>query len=187
MPRNWDAHYSEPTNLDYQPSPLLVEAAEWLVPGRALDIACGYGRNALYLAGLGWQVTAVDSSPVGIRLLRERAQGMSVDSRVAARIADLERGEFAIERGGFDLICDFFYLQRDLFRPMREGVREGGIFAGAIHLFDDRPEARRRNPDYLLHPGELRAGFAEWKILFYSEGDEPGRSRRAARIVARKA
>jgi hypothetical protein len=46
---------------------------------------------------------------------------------------------------------------------------------------------RPRNPDFLLHPGELRGLFDGWKVLFYSEGGEPGRSRRTARIIARRA
>ena len=183
MPRHWNEHYSDPANLDFTPVPLLVEVAERMPPGRALDLACGYGRNALYLASLGWQVTAVDSSPVGIGILRERSASLAVD----ARIADLERGEFPIAAGSFDLVCDFFYLQRDLFAPIREGVKPGGVFAGAIHLVDGAPGARPRNPAFLMHPGELRNEFAGWKILYYSEGAEAGRSRRAARIIARRA
>ena len=50
MPRRWDDHYSDPANLDFTPVPLLVEVADLAPPGSALDLACGYGRNALYLA-----------------------------------------------------------------------------------------------------------------------------------------
>ena len=183
MPRNWDEHYSDPANLDFTPAPLLVEAAGMLRPGRALDIACGYGRNALYLASLGWQVTAVDRSAVAIRLLRERSGSAAVD----ARQADLERGEFPIAAGAYDLVCDFFYLQRDLFPSIREGVRLGGVFLGAIHLREGEGAPGRRNPMFQMDPGELRREFAGWKILFYSEGAEPGKTRRAARIIARRA
>jgi SAM-dependent methyltransferase len=178
MPRNWDQHYSDPANLDFTPDPLLVEVAELLPPGRALDVACGAGRNAQFLASLGWQVTAVDRSAVGIRLLRERAAGLAVD----ARIADLEAGGFAIEPGAYDLICDFYYLQRDLFPAIREGVRPGGVFTGAIHLFqEDRPAS------YVLQPGELRGEFHGWKILFYSESAGAKSNRPSARIIARRA
>lgn len=183
MPRDWDRHYSGAANLEPSPAPLLVEAADLLPPGRALDLASGPGRNALYLASLGWKVTAVDSSPVAIGILRRRAVGLAVD----ARLADLEAGEFQIPPESYDLICDFFYLQRGLFPPIREGVRLGGVFAGAIHLVDDTPGLRPRNPAWLLQPGELRAEFAAWKILYYSEGAEPGRTRRVARILARRA
>jgi tellurite methyltransferase len=177
MPRDWDRYYSETAHTDVQPAPLLLEIADRLPPGRALDIACGPGRNAIYLAQLGWTVTAVDSSAAAIRLLRERAAGLPID----ARVADLENGGFAIEPHAYDLICDFFYLQRDLFPALREGVRPGGVFAGAIHLADEK--AHR----FVLHPGELREEFAGWKILYYSEAAEPGHSRPAARIIARRA
>src|SRR5689334_10503914 len=111
MPRNWELSYSKASNLASDPEALLVLVPELPAPGRALDLACGAGRNAIYLARLGWRVTAVDSSPAAIARLRERAEGLPVESRVA----DLERGEFPIEPHGYDLICDFYYLQRSLF------------------------------------------------------------------------
>jgi hypothetical protein len=106
---------------------------------------------------------------------------------VDARVADLEAGSFAIEPGAFDLICDFFYLQRNLFPQIREGVCPGGTFAGEIHLADSSSTGPPHNPAFLLRPEELRAEFAGWKILYYSEAREPGQSRSAARIIARRA
>jgi 16S rRNA C967 or C1407 C5-methylase (RsmB/RsmF family) len=70
VPRNWDEHYADAANRDDSPSPLLVHVAEMLPPGDALDLASGPGRNAVYLAQLGWRVTAVDSSAVAIQALR---------------------------------------------------------------------------------------------------------------------
>jgi tellurite methyltransferase len=157
-------------NTDLAPSPLLVQVADLLPPGRALDLASGAGRNALYLAGCGWQVTAVDSSPVAIAAMKGRPG-------VDARIADLERHEYRIEPASFDLICDFYYLQRDLLPEIRAGVRPGGMFTGAIHL----------TGRFALRSGELREEFAGWKILYYSEAPEPGRSRPSASIIARRA
>lgn len=173
MPRDWNRYYSDAANVETAAAPLLAHAAEFLTPGRALDVACGAGRNAIYLARLGWRVTAVDASPAAIARLRERAEGLEID----ARVADLERGEFAIERDEYDLICDFHYLQRDLFPAIREGVRPGGAVAAAIHL----------EGSFALRPGELREEFAGWKILFYSESAEKGAGRRSARILARRA
>jgi tellurite methyltransferase len=181
VPRNWEERYRDPSALDFTPTPLLVQVAGLLKPGRALDLACGPGRHALHLARLGWDVVAVDSSPKAIAILRSRAGGLAID----ARVADLEAGEFLIPPAGFDLICDFFYLQRDLFPRIREGLRPGGVFTGAIHLAVDTPGAPPRNPAFLLQPGELRSQFAEWKVLYYSESAQP--SRPAAWIIARKA
>ena len=175
MPRDWDAHYSDPAHISLEPAPLLVEAATLLPPGRALDLACGPGRNALYLARLGWQVTAVDYSSVAIAHLHE--QNPAID----ARLADLERHQFAIAPAGFDLICDFYYLQRDLFPEIREGVRAGGIFTGAIHLIEPGRSQRNR-----MKPGELREEFAAWEILHYAEPAEPERARHSAAIIARR-
>jgi 2-polyprenyl-3-methyl-5-hydroxy-6-metoxy-1,4-benzoquinol methylase len=78
VPRNWNEHYSRLTNLDLEPARLLVEAAGMLPPGRALDLACGAGRNALYLAKLGWQVTAVDASEVAIRRIRRAGRRLAL-------------------------------------------------------------------------------------------------------------
>jgi SAM-dependent methyltransferase len=166
VPRNWDQHYSDPAHLDLTPHPLLVQVADLLPPGDALDLACGPGRHALHLAKLGWNVTAVDSSVVAIRLLRERAAGLPIQ----AVQADLERGEFAITSESYDLICDFFYLQRDLIPHIHTGVRPGGTIAAAIRL----------TGSWRMEPAELRAAFDGWKILYYSETD-------TAQIIARKA
>jgi SAM-dependent methyltransferase len=150
---------------DAPPDPLLIQLSEELAPGRALDLACGAGRHAIYLALLGWRVTAVDSAPAAIDRLRR------VAPEIDARVADLERGEFRIEAASFDLICDLLYLQRDLFPAIREGVRPGGVFAGAIRL----------DGTFAMESGELRNEFADWKILYYSESDG------VARIIARRA
>ena len=179
MPRDWEEHYAQAPNLESAPSSLLVEVAEMTPPGRALDLACGTGRHALHLAGLRWDVVAVDSSPTAVRIVRERAAAAGL--RVDARIADLETGAFAIEPAAYDLICDFFYLQRDLFREIRDGVRPGGIVAAEIHLRDEQPHR------FVLEPGELRREFEGWKILYYSEAVRPGHTRPSAAILARRA
>ena len=153
------------------PSPLLVEVAGLLPPGRALDLACGTGRHTLHLARLGWQVTAVDICPDNIRRLHAAAEP---ELTIEARVADLEKHEFIIEPNAYDLICDFHYLQRDLFPHIREGVRPGGAVAAAIHL----------TGRFVLESGELRTFFAGWKILYYSESPNP---RPTARLLARRA
>jgi SAM-dependent methyltransferase len=176
LARDWNAHYTDPEYTAAPPHALLIGLAEGLPPGRALDLACGSGRHAIYLARLGWQVTAVDAAAAAIDRLRRAAP------EVDARVADLERGEYLIEPAGFDLICDFYYLQRNLFPAIREGVKPGGVYAGAIHL-----EEPGRESAFSLRTGELRAEFAGWKILYYSEGAEPERTRHTARIIARRA
>src|SRR5579872_6189035 len=107
----WEQRYRAQEEIS-EPSPhrLVVEAARSLPPGRALDLACGTGRNALWLAQHGWSVTAVDGSPAAIEILRERASGLPV----ATKVADLEDPGFAIEPASYDLIAICYFLERKL-------------------------------------------------------------------------
>jgi tellurite methyltransferase len=184
---DWDERYRRGEHATTEPNPLIVRAAETLTPGRALDIACGAGRHALFLARRGWRVTAVDASTVGIEITRERARGLGV--WIDARVADLEGEEFEIERGAYDLISVFYYLQRDLWPGMRDGLRAGGVIVAAIHLADEEGESG--NPDFLLKTGELRAEFSDWEILHYHEtgqhdADRGEHHHRTAELIARK-
>ena len=116
---NWDERYANGKYSTDKPHKLLIELAGKLSPGKALDLACGIGRHAIFLAENGWHVIAVDNSRVGIEIAGKRAEEKGV--RVDFRAADLEKGEFAIEPDAYDLICDFYYLQPDLFAPMKAG------------------------------------------------------------------
>ncbi len=183
---DWDEKYSRGHHTTREPSHLLRRALKRLKPGHALDIACGVGRHTLFLAQRAWEVIAIDSSRVAIEILQKRAldSGLVID----ARVADLERGEFEIKPERFDLICDFYYLQRDLFPQIRAGVKTGGTIVAAIHIIDEDPASRLANPAFSLEPGELRAEFHDWEIEYYHEGQPHDRDhhRRTAEIIARK-
>jgi tellurite methyltransferase len=183
---DWDERYKGRDNIIKEPVPLLADFAPRLKPGRALDLASGTGRHAIFLAEQGWQVTAVDGSSVGIELAKETARARNVE--VDWVIANLERREFEIEPEGYDLIGVFYYLQRDLFPQIRAGVRRGGVFIATIQMIDDSPDVKPMNPSFLLQPGELRAEFSGWELLHHYEGTpiEAGHRRRTAEIVARK-
>src|SRR5579872_4299639 len=104
---DWEQRYraQEETSAP-SPSSVLVEAASSLAPGRALDLACGTGRNALWLAEHGWSVTAVDGSPAAIDILHQRAAALPI----ATQIADLEDPSFTIEPASYNLIAICYYL-----------------------------------------------------------------------------
>jgi len=177
----WDERYRRGENVHKDPLPFFVSAVEELEPGRALDVACGAGRHSLYLAERGWRVTAVDQSRVAIDILEGRARERAVV--IDARVANLERGQFEIASGAFDLICVTCYLQRDLFPGIRAGVRPGGTVIAAILLVDESPVIKPMNPAFLLKPGDLREEFAGWEVRHYFEG---GAGRAVAEIVARR-
>ena len=150
----WDERYRRGENLDRIPLPFFARAVEELEPGCALDLACGVGRHSLHLATLGWRVTAVDASCVAIEILEGRARERGL--KIETCVADLEIGGFEIAPEAYDLICVTCYLQRDLFRRVRAGVRPGGTVIAAMLLADETPGTKAMNPSFLLSPGELR-------------------------------
>src|SRR5262249_15515601 len=99
--REWDQRYRSASDAFKEPVPLVVKMAGILPPGEALDLACGAGRNSLYLASLGWRVTAVDGAPSAIELTLARASERGL--AVTAHVADLEAGGFAIAPDAYDL------------------------------------------------------------------------------------
>jgi len=102
----WDQRYADrPLVWSAGPNQFLVGEVAGLPPGRALDLACGEGRNALWLAEQGWQVTGTDFSPVAIDKARQRAEQRGID--VAFRVADATD---TAPDGPYDLVI-VFYLQ----------------------------------------------------------------------------
>jgi SAM-dependent methyltransferase len=174
----WNARYAErePGRLP-EPSPPLPDAIAGVDPGRALDLACGTGRHAVWLASRGWRVDAVDGSDMAISLLLANAGRAGCRNRLQAHVADLEADppEFTIARAAYDLIVDCYFLHRPLFEAIREGVRPGGLFVAALHL---PAPAGDQGHGYLLRPGELErmAGGWQWEVLHSVE-----RASRAAR------
>jgi SAM-dependent methyltransferase len=169
-------------DFDAAPTPLVVSTAAKLAPGNALDLACGSGRNALWLAEHGWQVTAVDAAPAAIEFLRSRAAERSLN--ITAIAANLEFAEFQIEPSRWDLIAMCYYLQRSLFESAKRGVAPGGILISIVHVNEPgEPDGPHR-----LRPGELEQYFAGWEILHRREGkaNDSAHRRAVAEIVARR-
>ena len=160
----WNARYRAREEIASDPAPLLVRAAEPLAAGRALDLACGAGRNSIWLARRGWDVVAIDGASEAIRIVREH------DPTVDARVMDLEAAaSLPFEDESFDLVAILFYLHRPLFAEARRLVKRGGIVVSAA----------RMQGTYRIGPGELREQFELFEILHSSEGE-------IAEIVARR-
>jgi SAM-dependent methyltransferase len=178
--RGWNARYRT-ENPHSEPAPLVVQTASGLPPGRALDLACGAGRNALWLARNGWSVTAVDGAEEAIAILRRRAAEQNLE--IATHVANLERGEFHIEPGAWDLVAMCYYLDRRLFAPARNGLAPDGILLAIVHITEtgEKPTKTR------MRPGELKDSFPDCEILHYFEGPPADASHRrpVAEIVVR--
>jgi tellurite methyltransferase len=174
----WNERYRADGRELRSPSPVVVRAAALSTPGRALDLACGAGRNALFLAAQGWEVVAIDGADEAIRQLEATAEreNLSIDTAVV----DLEHESIDYPQGSFDLIVITNYLQRDLFAVAGSLLRSGGRCAAAIHLADDSAGSAARGQRYRLAPNELRRLFDGWEVVDYRE--ENG----VAEIIARQ-
>jgi SAM-dependent methyltransferase len=166
----WDQRYLAGEQVFRTPAPLVVEFTRGLTPGIALDLASGPGRNSLYLAARGWQVTAVDGSSIAIDLLRR--SNPSIDAHLADLEADFAIDEFIMAPETYDLILCCYYFQRSLIPRIKSALRPGGLLIMIVHVTstDEPRETPRR-----ACPGELRALFSDWTVLHYREG-EPGES-----------
>ena len=132
---SWDQRYGGRELVwTSEPNRFLVAETEALAPGRAIDLACGEGRNAIWLAERGWQAAGVDFSEVGLRKARELADARGVTATwVAADLVD-----YRPEPRAFDLVL-VFYLQvsavqrRPIVNAAAEAVATGGTFLLVAH------------------------------------------------------
>ncbi len=187
----WDRKYLENPALS-EPRPPLGLIDTWVPPGdgnsQALDLACGTGRNAIALARKGWEVEAVDLSPVALQILTEAAEAAGVLASIRTEMIDLEA--FRPPANSYDLILKANYLDRSLIRRTIPTLRPGGLYIVETYMHHADNAKKDANPDYLLAPGELKTLFAEgFEILhydeFWNESYEMHRMRKQA-IVAKK-
>jgi SAM-dependent methyltransferase len=179
----WDRRWSEGSHSDDAPPAWLDEASESVeLPrsGRALDVASGAGRVALWLARRGLETLALDVSPVALGRLgaRAEAEGLSVETRAL----DLERDP--LPAGPWDLIACFHYLQRELFPELRARLAQGGLLVVEIGTVRNLQRHDRPSRRFLLEAGELRDLLDPLEIAWYREGWVEDRA--LARALARR-
>lgn len=184
---DWDRRYREGT---YQPrsSPLSVleQMIDRLPRGRALDIACGTGRNALFLAKHGYEVDAVDGAPEALRVGEEQARAQGLEVRWTE--ADLD--DYIPPESDYAVIVNCFYLNRGLLPRLAEALAGDGYIFIEQHLRTPLPVSGSR--EWRLEPNELLRTFSGLRIVHYQEGvgrdEDPDRHRDIAtvRMVACK-
>jgi SAM-dependent methyltransferase len=165
-------------------SPWLIDNAE-LLPrgGRVLDVACGRGRNALWLAQSGFVVRAIDRNAEAIAALGDQARQLSLD--IATAVVDLETNPPPdLGHAVYDAIVVFNYLHRPLFPSLRAAVKPGGVIVYQTFTTRQAELGHPRNPAFLLRDGELAELVAPFEILKSRQGEFDGSF--IASIVARR-
>lgn len=184
MADDWNNIWRERAANDLQPDPWLCRVLPLLPAGRVLDVACGRGRNALLMAERGYAVTAVDASEEALAQLAGEARRR--DLPIALQRQDLEQHPH-LELEPFEVVLQFFYLQRSLVPELRRLVKPGGV--AVLRTFSragDFPGGPG-NPDFSLEVGELPDLFPGWEVLIHEEGlDQACRGGGLAGIVARR-
>ncbi|RMG12329.1 MAG: class I SAM-dependent methyltransferase [Planctomycetota bacterium] len=186
----WDTrHRARREETHDRPHPFLAWVASQPVyaklfppSGRALDVAGGAGRNAVWLARRGLEVTLVDISPVGL----ERAERAARRAGVAMSLVASDLEEEPLPAGPWNLVVCTDYLQRSLFPRIAASLAPDGLFLFAQPTRANLARHPRPGPRFLLEEGELaRRVPTELEILFCEEGwTEEGRHE--ARLLARR-
>jgi tellurite methyltransferase len=207
----WDARYREGAYAERRhPTALLAEWLPRLTPGRALDVACGAGRNALFLASGGYRVDAVDISRAALERARAEAAERRLEVRwieadlepdgaaaspnatanapaTAGTSADLLSGVLPPE-ARYDLIVWVRYVNAALMPGLIARLGEGGHLLCEQHLATTESDvAGPRNPAFRVRPGALLRSAVGLRVLFYHEGlieDPDGKPATLARLVA---
>jgi 2-polyprenyl-3-methyl-5-hydroxy-6-metoxy-1,4-benzoquinol methylase len=164
----WNEKYDTEIYLfGEKPIPFLVDNIHILKKGKALDVAMGEGRNGVYLAMQGFDVTGLDISEKGL----EKAHALAAKNNVTiqTKVVDLENIEF--EPNSYDLILCTYYMDRELYKKFRDALKPGGMLL--IETYNiDYLKYRRFNAKWALNTNELLDLFKGMRILKYQDFDD---------------
>lgn len=150
--------------MPMSPSDIVIKHVKLSVGKRALDIACGTGRNSHYLVNLGYEVDAVDISDYALSQIKNTNKIHTIETDLT---------HYVITPNSYDLIININYLERKLFPSMIAGLRSGGILIFETFITAHETEYHNpSNPDFLLRSNELPTEFCTLKVLSYEERDD---------------
>lgn len=182
----WDTKYLKTPKLlqKRDPSSKLVNFLEDVSGTHALDVACGNGRNSLYLAKMGFFIDALDISSIALESLESHNI-----ANIHTQLVDLE--EYMPIMFNYDLIIMTNYLNRELIPSLGLALKQNGILIIETYMHHKDNEKPNSNPDFLLQEGELKTFFdEEYEVLEYDEFDnEPQelyRMRKQSIVIRKK-
>jgi SAM-dependent methyltransferase len=142
----------------------LAEVVKNRQPGQALDLGMGQGRNALFLAQRGWDVTGVDISDVALAQAREQARKMSLKLNIVQQ--DAAAFDFGRER--WDLVALLYFPPRPYTGRIFQALRPGGLVV--VEVFHrESAEKRRLGEGVVFGSNELLRLFEDYRILRYED------------------
>jgi len=178
-------------NVELKPSRFLVDYWRALPVGKALDVAAGRGRHALYLAARGFSIEAIDRDMQALNELSAAAQGRQLPN-VHVRSIDLEDSSHEpLPQEAYDAILVFFYLYRPLFPSLLGALRPGGVLMYETFLIDNHLHYQHpRRREFCLAHNELLRLASGLRVLHYDEGpredSDHARTAFTARLLGQK-
>jgi tellurite methyltransferase len=164
----------------------VLERATPGLPGPILDLACGQGRNGLFLAARGLPVTFADHSVENLQAVQRLASAQG--NKVQLWQVELEPtdGSNPLPENAYGGILVFRYLHRPLISCIRKAVTDKGVLFYETFTVEQPQFGKPHNPNFLLKLGELYGWFRDWKVIFYFEGVKETPKRAVAQIVCQK-
>jgi tellurite methyltransferase len=180
---DWDQRYREGFYDGADDAHQLLQQFWPLIrKGPVLDIACGNGRDIIYLAGKGHSCLGLDRSREALKIAGRGAQGKDI------LLVQGDAGALPFKKGLAAGVLVFYFLERGMAGRIPELLKKGGILVYETFLERQNAVDRRRNPEHLLADGELYGLFSSLEPLFYEETVtfSEGKTRAIARFVGRK-
>ena len=178
----WEERFREESYpAEPDPSPVLRRYLSAAPDGRALDIACGTGRNAVFLAERGYEVDALDQSIEGLRTTRENAQELDVDDRIELLQADATQFDYPERR--YDVVTISFFRTLDRLTDIEAALKPGGLLFYQHHLRSEPPAEVGPSTDrYRFCSNELLRACLDLTVLYYEESSERREGKRSATV-----
>ncbi len=164
----WNERYAEDSYRKNNPVTLLADWLPEFTAGKALDVACGAGRNSIFLAQAGYRVDAIDISRQGLHRARQQAESQGLSINWIEH--DLDQA-FRFDTD-YDLIVVMWYVDLALITRLCGCLAPGGYLLCEEHLVTDQDVIGPANPAYRVAPGALREAVSGLEILLYEESIE---------------
>jgi len=180
----WNQRYAEGSYQKNNPVTFVEDWLPGLPVGRALDVACGAGRNSLFLAQAGYQVDAIDISREGLNLARQKAE----NQRLSINWIEQDLDQFFQFDTDYDLIIVMWYVNPGLISRLCNCLAPGGYLLCEEHLVTDLEVIGPTSLNYRVAPGDLREAVSGVDILLYEESIEmnaEGKQVASARVVVK--
>jgi SAM-dependent methyltransferase len=150
-----------------------LEALQTSNQAPILDLACGQGRNGLFLIEHDIDVMFADVNSASLEKVKQSASCLNSNQQASAQYwqVDFEQVDMQPLKGKcFSGVIVFRYLHRPLFEQIKAAIKPGGMIIYETFTQQQAQYGRPKNPDFLLKPAELTQLFVDWKIIYHFEG-----------------